>query len=77
MGAVLTPGLYRNRLGAELHVIGRTGDVLGNSCPDTIGRIYVAEQRHPHDETWTLLVTPSGMEDAGYVLIEAAPGWSV
>ena len=74
MGAVLTPGLYRNDLGAELHVLGRTGDVLGN-CPATIGRIYVAESRHLHDATRTLLVTPAGMEDAGYVLIEAAPGW--
>lgn len=60
-------GLYRNSLGAELHV---TGPFPGSMTALTIGGIYWAESREVLFGPLQYLVTPQSMLDAGYELIE-------
>lgn len=56
----LQPGLYRNTLGAEVHVDGL------NVSANVIGGTWWAHQDGGLFGTTRLLVTPQGMQDAGY-----------
>lgn len=62
-------GMYRNRLGAVLHV---TGFALkpGGLC--TLGDTYYAESRDPLFGTTPYVVTGTSMTDCGYELVEEA-----
>lgn len=60
-------GLYRNKLGAEMHV---TGSFAGTAATRTIGGIYWAENRESFFGPMQYLVTPQSMIDAGYELVE-------
>ena len=61
----LKPGLYRNALGAEVHVTALRPD------RNFIGAMWDAEQRHELFGTRYLLVTPQGMHECGYTFVEA------
>lgn len=63
-------GLWRNELGAELHVIGTANRRHGVT---TIGGdIAIAEDRDPGFRTVTVLVTNHSLQRCGYELIEEA-----
>lgn len=65
----LANGLYRNDLGAELHVIGGWITPVGSRVM-SIGGIYVAESRDRLFGTVVYHVTPESMRAARYELIE-------
>lgn len=73
MSANVTRGLWRNSLGAELHVMGFANDNIGIPIGfKTLGHIYVAEARDDLFGTSVYLVTSASLEDCGYELVEAA-----
>jgi hypothetical protein len=63
------PGLWRNDLGAELHVIGTASRRSGVTT--IAGDIAIAEDRDPLFKTvTTVLVTNHSLQRCGYELIE-------
>lgn len=60
-------GLYRNTLGAELHVVGVARP--GTGWPTLSGDIAVAEDRDEMFGTSIHLVTHASLKDCGYELI--------
>jgi hypothetical protein len=65
-------GLYRNSLGAELHVVGVARH--GTGWPTLSGDIAIAEDRDELFGTSVHLVTEASLKDCGYELIEPADG---
>ena len=64
-------GLYRNSLGAELHVIGYASDRIGIPIGyENLGGIYVAEARDDLFGTVVYLVTEASLKDCGYELVQ-------
>lgn len=70
----VTRGLYRNTLGAELHVIGLVSRRIGIDIGfESIGGVYVAEARDDLLGTTHYLVCAASLKDCGYELIEEQP----
>lgn len=70
-------GMYRNRVGAELHVIGYASDRIGIPIGyENLGGIHVAESRDKLLGTTVYLVTAESLKDCGYELIEPEDGES-
>ena len=60
-------GLYRNKVGAELHV---TGVAMPSEYGTLAGDISVAESRDPVFGTSRHLVTEASLAECGYELID-------
>lgn len=63
-------GLYRNRLGAELHVTGIASILTGYNTLS--GDIAIAESRDELFGTRVYLVTEQSLTSAGYELVKEA-----
>lgn len=82
---MLKTGLYRNRQGAEMYVLGQAAPILipievRTAFPPVKpqfdflgGSIYLAENRHELFGDQHYLVTQEDMEAAGYELVKEAP----
>jgi hypothetical protein len=66
----MEPGVYRNKAGGVLHVMGA---FVGTHRVRTLGGIYEAEARDALFGTTTYLVTQESMRQGGYARV-ALPG---